>query len=87
MSKFQKLVRFEDSLGKIHYGELPSSVDWKAELVGQEVRTYEGGDPWSEGFHLTENSAKIVQVKTFLDSFYNGQDNQLIIFKGSVPDC
>jgi hypothetical protein len=62
MSKFQRLVRFEDSQGQVHYGELGSIQVEDSSFTGLEVATFEGATPWSEEFHLTGRKAKIVKV-------------------------
>lgn len=57
-SKFKRLVRFEDTEGRVLYGESPSSGD----LIGQQVSVYAGNDPW----HLEASDAvvKIAKVGT-----------------------
>jgi len=61
-SAFERLVRFEDAQGNIHYGEVPSSIAWDADLVGEEVETYTGETPWAVEFKLTGRKAKIAKV-------------------------
>lgn len=56
MPKFQRLIRFKDTQGRVLFGESPSS----RELVGQEVSVYAGSDPWH--LEATDEIAKIAQV-------------------------
>lgn len=61
-SKFNRLIRFRTSAGKIHYGEagdLESALDT---LHGQTVRVYEGQNPWDSDFNLTSDREKIAEV-------------------------
>lgn len=53
---FQRLVRFRDPQGKIHYGEAPN----KEELVGTQVPIYTGDAPWNLG--STTQTAEITEV-------------------------
>lgn len=62
MSKFQRLIRFEDHQRQVHYGEIGSSEEEDSRFIGLEVSIYEGSTPWSEDFHLTEKRAKIAKV-------------------------
>jgi hypothetical protein len=62
MAKFQRLVRFEDAQGAVHYGEVSANIAWDADLVGAEVETYAGEAPWAEDFALTGTKAKIAKV-------------------------
>ncbi|ETS87777.1 hypothetical protein PFICI_01605 [Pestalotiopsis fici W106-1] len=55
-NKFQRLIRFEDTEGRVLYGEAPSSE----ELAGQEVPVYSGHDPWN--LEATETVAKVAKV-------------------------
>jgi hypothetical protein len=71
MSKFQRLIRFEDPQGQVHYGEIGSSVEEDSRLIGLEVSIYEGSTPWSEDFRLIEKRAKIAKVR-LLTSFKIG---------------
>lgn len=64
MSKFQRLIRFEDPQSQVHYGEIGSSKEGDSRFIGLEVSIYEGSTPWSEDFHLTEKRAKITKVCT-----------------------
>jgi hypothetical protein len=66
MSKFQRLVRFEDLQGTVHYGELGSSNVDESGYPGLELNTYEGSTPWSEDFHSTGKKAIIAKVSTLL---------------------
>jgi hypothetical protein len=62
MANFERLVRFEDAQSTAHYGEVPASIAWDAELVGEEVETYSGEVPWESDFALTGKKAKIAKV-------------------------
>jgi hypothetical protein len=62
MSKFQRLIRFEDSQGHVHYGELGGSDLLVSNFTGREVKIYEGSVPWSEDFQLTGKKIKIAKV-------------------------
>jgi hypothetical protein len=62
MSKFERLIRFEDPQGQVHYGDLGSSNVEGSSYVGLEVNTYKGSAPWSEDFHHTGQRAKIQKV-------------------------
>ncbi|KAF9888887.1 hypothetical protein FE257_008257 [Aspergillus nanangensis] len=53
---FQRLVRFRDTQGKVHYGEAPENK----ELVGTQVTIYTGDDPWD--LRPSTQTAKIVEV-------------------------
>lgn len=66
MCKFQRLIRFEDLQGKVHYGELGSSNVDESSYPGLEVNTFEGSTPWSEDFHSTGKKAIITKVRTLL---------------------
>ncbi|EXJ76274.1 uncharacterized protein A1O5_00782 [Cladophialophora psammophila CBS 110553] len=61
-SNFKRLIRFEDSSGAIHYGEVPESHLWHDDLTGVSVPLYNGGLPWESDFKRTQNTAKIVKV-------------------------
>jgi len=62
MSRFQRLIRFQDAGGDIHYGELGKSDPDQSGYAGLEVNTYEGDSPWSENFHLTGKKATVEKV-------------------------
>jgi hypothetical protein len=62
MSRFQRLIRFQDAGGDIHYGELGNSDPGESGYVGLDVNTYEGDTPWSEKFHLTGKKATVEKV-------------------------
>lgn len=62
MSKFQRLIRFQDPQGEVHYGELGSSGGESGGYAGQEVNIYGGATPWSEDFHPTGKKATIEKV-------------------------
>ena len=63
MSKFQRLIRFEDPHGRVHYGELGARIVDDSGYEGLEVHTYEGSSPWSGDFHSTETKARIGKVR------------------------
>ncbi len=60
MASFTRLVRFEDSQGQTHYGEV--GKEWQSELEGRSVNIFEGSTPWDDDFRLTEKKAKISKV-------------------------
>lgn len=62
MSKFQRLVRFEDPQGQVHYGELGGSDLPISNFTGRKVNVYEGSTPWSDEFYLTTKKGKIAKV-------------------------
>lgn len=59
-AKFTRLVRFADAEGKIYYGEAGS--DWKADLVGRKLPTYDITDPWASEFVLTGHEMQVAKV-------------------------
>lgn len=60
--KFTRLIRFEDSQGKIHFGEAGS--DWKKNLHGQKVPTYKISDPFALDYCLTGDEVQVEKVVT-----------------------
>jgi len=62
MSAFNRLVRFEDHAGAIHYGEVPEDTAWDVDLIGLTVCLYEGDSPWHTNFHLTNSKGKIAKL-------------------------
>ncbi len=62
--KFTRLVRFEDLNGDIHYGEAGS--DWKADLLGQSVPTYNASNPFEDEFAFTGKEAQVAKARAFL---------------------
>ncbi|KAH8807703.1 fumarylacetoacetate hydrolase family protein [Xylogone sp. PMI_703] len=68
MAGFQRLIRFEDSEGTVHYGEVDTTGYLQEDLVGLEVSIYEGSEPWSADFRLTEKRSKIAKVLCPLSS-------------------
>lgn len=62
MSNFQRLIRFEDAGGSIHYGELGNSEPGVSGYSGLEVDTYEGESPWSRDFYSTGKKAVVEKV-------------------------
>lgn len=62
MFNFNRLVRFEDQKGQVHYGEA-SIQDAQSDLIGQSLKIYEGSEPWDNDFHLTEDTATISRVR------------------------
>ena len=63
MSKFQRLIRFEDPQGQVHYGELDGCDIDDSGYEGLEVQTYNGSSPWSSDFHSTGMKATIRKVR------------------------
>lgn len=61
MASFQYLIRFKDESGNIKYGEVgkPTSAE---SLIGSTVRVLEGINPWDPDLHLTEETAKVLEV-------------------------
>lgn len=59
-AEFTRLVRFEDPQGKIHYGE--AGPDWKTDLRGQNVPTYDISSPFASEFPLTGQKSQIAKV-------------------------
>lgn len=59
---FNRLVRFEDNHGGIHYGEISAKHKWTDSLVDLTVPVYDGTLPWEADFRLSERTAKIVKV-------------------------
>lgn len=59
-AKFTRLVRFADPKGNIHYGEAGS--DWKVDLLGRKLPTYDITDPWASEFALTGHSEQVAKV-------------------------
>ena len=57
---FDRLVRFEDSAGKIQYGE--AGTDWQEDLVGKTVPTYAISTPFDENYRLSGDEVKIEKV-------------------------
>lgn len=53
---FQRLVRFRDEHGQIHYGEAPANE----ELIGTQVPIYTGSDPWN--LQRTTQTATVTDV-------------------------
>lgn len=63
MAAFNRLVRFQDESGETHYGEVEIAGECTREsLTGLNVRVYEGGEPWDEGFVLTGKTRVIERV-------------------------
>lgn len=62
MSKFQRLIRFEDPQGQVHYGELDGCNVDDSGYEGLEVQTYNGSSPWSSDFYSTGVKATIRKV-------------------------
>lgn len=57
---FERLIRFEDLDGKIHYGEAGS--DWQKDLVGQIVPTYAISNALAGEYSLSGEKAEISKV-------------------------
>lgn len=59
-AKFTRLVRFEDSHGNIHYGE--AGEDWKQNLKGQTLPTYNISSPFASDFPLSGQKVQVAKV-------------------------
>jgi len=59
--RFTRLVRFEDREGNIHYAE--AGDDWRKELKGQSLPTYQVSSPWEENYTLTGKHAEVAKVR------------------------
>lgn len=70
MSNFQRLIRFEDAGGTIHYGELGDSEPGVSGYSGLEVDTYEGETPWSRNFHSMGKKVVIERVSILQKTAY-----------------
>lgn len=79
-SEFKRLIRFEDTEGRVLYGESPSSGD----MIGQQVSVYAGNDPWH--LEATDAVVKIAKVGTNSGtSKYLLQSQQLTSPLSNVP--
>ena len=63
VAKFSRLIRFEDSSGKIHYGE--AGADWKKDLHGETVPTYDISSPWTAEYPLTGDKVQVAKVRAY----------------------
>lgn len=61
---FQRLIRFKDSGGTIHFGELgEQAINSQDGFVGEEVDIYKRGvAPWDDDFQLSGERAQIKEV-------------------------
>jgi hypothetical protein len=61
---FQRLIRFKDSRGTIHFGELGDQViNSQDGFVGKEVDIYKlGAAPWDGNFQLSGERTQIKEV-------------------------
>ena len=59
---FKRLVRFENSAGKILYGEVTSETPFVEDLIGSKVVTYDGRAPWDPDWKLTSTQDVIAKV-------------------------
>ncbi|OAA65649.1 fumarylacetoacetate hydrolase family protein [Niveomyces insectorum RCEF 264] len=60
--KFDRLIRFVDESGRIHFGELPKDHAWDKDLHGIEVAIYSGETPFDENLKLTGQKAVVKKV-------------------------
>jgi len=58
--KFLRLVFFEDTSGKTHYGE--AGENWQEELIGRTIPTYDVATPFEESFPAPAGSAEVAKV-------------------------
>ncbi|EXJ67934.1 uncharacterized protein A1O5_08548 [Cladophialophora psammophila CBS 110553] len=65
-SKFTRLIRFEDPQGKIHYGE--AGADWKLNLQGQTLPTYDITSSWASEFPLSGQKAEVAKILSPLET-------------------
>jgi hypothetical protein len=63
---FKRLIRFADSTGHIHYGEVPvgvpDGVPSSTDLARLSVPIYTRYAPWDDDFHLTTKTETISSV-------------------------
>ncbi|KPI42411.1 Fumarylacetoacetate hydrolase domain-containing-like protein [Cyphellophora attinorum] len=63
MADFRKLIRFKDASGQVYYGEAGDLKDITQDgLLGADVPIFEGQNPWTPGFVLTESRRTISEV-------------------------
>lgn len=60
--KFERLIRFVDSTGKIQLGELPKDHPWDKDLHGITVSVYEGQSPLDDNLKLSEQTAVVKEI-------------------------
>lgn len=64
-SNFNRLIRFRNSDGQLHYGEAGDLDPALETFQGQTVPVYEGQNPWDSDFNLTSDREKIAEVSPF----------------------
>lgn len=63
MGAFGKLLRFKTASGQVYYGEARGLAQVTADsLMGTEVPIFNGDNPWSEDFKLSDRKEKIAEV-------------------------
>lgn len=63
MSSFTSLFRFRDDQGSICYGEAGTpNAFTKGNLTGRDVQVFTGGEPWDDGFSLSNERRKVAEV-------------------------
>ncbi|KIW95657.1 uncharacterized protein Z519_04242 [Cladophialophora bantiana CBS 173.52] len=65
-SRFTRLIRFEDPQGKTHYGA--AGADWKLNLQGQTLPTYDISSPWASEFPLSGQKAEVAKILSPLET-------------------
>lgn len=83
MPIFQRLVRFEDEQGTVHYGELGNNTVDGSSYIGLYVNTFEGTTPWAEDFQATGRSARITKVRNAI--WFAGRHLYLTKLQDLVP--
>jgi hypothetical protein len=65
---FNRILRFRDSAGTIHFGELNNQIIVSADgLVDKEVEVYtSGAAPWDDNFKLSGECAVVKEVRISL---------------------
>lgn len=64
MSSFTSLFRFRDDQGSIYYGEAGTpNAPTKENLTGRDVQVFTGGDPWDDGFSLSNDRRRVAEVR------------------------
>jgi hypothetical protein len=62
--KFERLVRFKNPAGQIHYGEVEEKNSTAESLSGKSVLVYKGENPWDDDFERTSRKETISEVRT-----------------------
>lgn len=63
MAPFGKLIRFRNSAGDVKYGEARHLENFSKDgLLGAKVFVYEGNEPCSPDFKLSDREEEIVEV-------------------------